>query len=158
GQEATLHVERFSFLPMLQSTITSLQQTYRRTINVHAKQSEIWLEADIERIKQLLIILLDNAIKYSDKKVDISVQEEEREIHFMIQDDGIGIDQEKIPFLFERFYRVDQARNRKTGGAGLGLSIAKRIVEQHDGQIEVQSELHVGTRIHVKIPSQRVKK
>lgn len=158
GQETPLHLEKFSLMPMLQSTITSIGQTYGRSIEVHAKQSEIWLEADVERMKQLLIILLDNAIKYSEKKVDITVQEEQDYIHIVIQDYGIGIERGKIPFLFERFYRVDQARSRKTGGTGLGLSIAQRIVEKHDGQINIQSELHIGTSIHVKLPRQRGRK
>lgn len=155
GQESYLHIEKFSFLPVLQSTILSLQQTYGRAIVMKTQQAEIWLEADVEKIKQLLIILLDNAIKYSDKKVDMAVREEEGYIFLSVEDYGIGIQQEKIPFLFERFYRVDQARNRKTGGAGLGLSIAKRIVEQHEGVIEIESEFQVGTKIHVKIPKQK---
>ena len=157
GQEAPLHLEKFSLLPMFHVTIASLQQTYGRSIEIHTEHAEIWLIADVEKVKQLLIILLDNAIKYSDKKVDVFVQEGKEDVQIVIQDYGIGIEQDKLSYLFERFYRVDQARNRKTGGAGLGLSIAKRIVDQHDGEIEINSQLHVGTSIHVILPKTQEK-
>ncbi|BCJ87077.1 sensor histidine kinase [Effusibacillus dendaii] len=78
-----------------------------------------------EKIKQLLIILLDNAIKYSDKEIWLSIEAEQQVVTIHIIDQGIGIEEE-IPHVFERFYRVDQARNRKTGGVGLGLAIAKK--------------------------------
>ncbi|RKD21050.1 hypothetical protein BEP19_15340 [Ammoniphilus oxalaticus] len=152
GQEAPLHSETFSFLPLVQGITSSLQQTYGRVIEVDTDQTEIWLVADVEKMKQLLIILLDNALKYSEQKVEIFIEERADQVRFTIQDYGIGIREQDLPYLFERFYRVDQARSRKTGGTGLGLSIAKRIVDQHKGTIEVNSRLNEGTRICVQLP------
>jgi signal transduction histidine kinase len=110
---------------------------------------------DKERMKQLLYILLDNAIKYSKPggEVQVSLTEKEKVMILQISDNGIGIPQEKIPFIFERFYRVDHGRTRAQGGAGLGLSIAKWIVDAHRGQFKVTSEVDKGTTVQILLPS-----
>lgn len=105
-------------------------------------------------IKQLLIILIDNAIKYSKDKKDIKI-EFKNEYGYSIltvEDSGIGIPEKDIPLLFDRFYRVDESRNSKTGGNGLGLSIAKRLVMIYGGTISVESELDIGSKFTIKIP------
>lgn len=104
------------------------------------------------RIKQLLINLVDNAISYTDKGyVKISCKEKIHYLIIEIEDTGIGIEKKYIPRLFERFYRIDKGRSRKIGGTGLGLSIAKHIVELYNGTIKVESELGKGTRFIVKL-------
>jgi signal transduction histidine kinase len=96
--------------------------------------------------------LIDNAIKYTlkDKNIYISLYKDER-IHFIIKDEGIGIPQDKLPFITDRFYRVDESRNKKIKGFGLGLSIVKNSVELHGGVLHVDSTEGVGTTLHVEI-------
>jgi signal transduction histidine kinase len=110
---------------------------------------------DKERIKQLLYILLDNAIKYSKPGGEIQVRllKKENSVTIQISDTGIGIPQEKIRYIFERFYRIDNGRSRSLGGVGLGLSIAAWIVEAHSGQIKVTSELGAGTMVQIMLPA-----
>ena len=105
-------------------------------------------------LKQILIILLDNAIKYSgeNKEINISFTESYEYKIVTVTDNGIGIPEEDIPLLFDRFYRVDKSRNSKTGGNGLGLSIAKRLAIIYGGDIGVKSKVSVGTSFRVVIP------
>ena len=94
-----------------------------------------------------MLIFLDNAIKYSAPRADVltslSIQESSAAIE--VEDEGIGISEQDLPHIFERFYRADKARSREMGGAGLGLSIAKWIAEGHNAQIEVESALGKGS-------------
>jgi two-component system phosphate regulon sensor histidine kinase PhoR len=104
--------------------------------------------ADKEKIKQVLINLIDNAIKYGKENGIIegsAYKIDGKKILIEISDDGHGISEEHLPRIFERFYRTDLARARKVGGSGLGLSIAKHIIEAHDETIHVRSKTDVGT-------------
>lgn len=103
---------------------------------------------DEERIKQVLVNLIDNAIKYTSIEgyVKVTLEVKEKEVSVNIQDNGIGIPQKDQPRIFERFYRVDKARSRDAGGSGLGLSIVKHILEAHSSSIKVESEENKGTR------------
>ena len=107
-----------------------------------------------EQLKQVLIIVLDNAIKYSgeQKKIAIRTSSHVNKYKIDIQDNGYGISQEDLPFIFDRFYRVDKARSREKGGTGLGLSIAKDILNQYKGNISAESKLGMGTTITIEIP------
>lgn len=113
---------------------------------------------DMDRFKQMIINLVDNAIKYSEKddSVFIGTKMEEDNCVIWIEDTGVGIPKEHIPRLFERFYRVDKARSRARGGTGLGLAIVKHIVIAFNGTIEVESELGKGSKFIVKIPYLRM--
>lgn len=125
---------------------------------------EVSLETDIEqplemvgdeeRLHQLLVILLDNALKYTNEggEIFVSCKREGQRVAVMVKDTGIGIPKEDIPFLFDRFFRVDKMRSRVTEGTGLGLSIAKWIVDAHHGKIQVSSEEGVGTSFLVTLP------
>jgi two-component system, OmpR family, sensor histidine kinase CiaH len=112
------------------------------------------MEADEVRLHQLLVILLDNALKYTGKNDSIGVKtyEEDNRIVFEVSDTGIGIKEENIKYIFDRFYREDKARSRETGGVGLGLSIAHWIVKQHDGTIKASQNKNKGTTFKVKLP------
>jgi two-component system phosphate regulon sensor histidine kinase PhoR len=107
----------------------------------------------------MLINLIDNAIKYTHKggKVELSVDYTNDLCVFKIKDTGIGIRQEHLERLFERFYRVDKARSREVGGTGLGLAIVKHAVNNFNGTIDVKSEVGIGTEFVVKIPRNQAK-
>ncbi|MGG6447420.1 sensor histidine kinase [Pseudobacillus badius] len=99
------------------------------------------------RFEQVFFNLLDNAIKYSDPytKTRIFVKEKDGDVLIKVEDEGHGIPEEDLPFIFERLYRVDKSRSRDLGGTGLGLSIVKELIEAHQGRIEVKSELGKGS-------------
>ena len=109
---------------------------------------------DAHRIKQVLSNLLENAVAHTDKggKVTVSARQREKEIQVSVADTGEGIPAKDLPLIFERFYRVDRSRTRKTGGSGLGLTIAKRLVEAHGGTIDVQSEPGKGSTFTFTVP------
>lgn len=115
---------------------------------------KLMYKGDTERIHQLLIILMDNAIKYNVKNGEIKVtcNKDGSFVFIIIEDTGIGISNEELPHIFDRFYRSDKSRTRSEGGTGLGLSIANWITEAHNGEIKIQSELHKGTCIIIKLP------
>ena len=102
----------------------------------------------------MMINLIDNAIKYTPEggQVAVRARAEESELIIEIEDTGIGIPEEDLARIFERFYRVDKGRSRKLGGTGLGLSIVKHIVENHRGSIKVDSELEKGTTFIIQFP------
>jgi two-component system sensor histidine kinase ArlS len=105
-------------------------------------------------LEQILIILLDNAVKYSIKNKVIQITGEIRDGRAVVRiiDFGMGIPQDDLPYVFQRFYRVDKARSREQGGNGLGLSIAYRLVERHSGTIEISSVEHQGTTVSISFP------
>jgi signal transduction histidine kinase len=109
---------------------------------------------DRARIEQAVLILVDNATKYSPdgKLVTMHAQRVRQEFMIEVADEGIGIPMDELPFIFERFYRVDKARSRKQGGAGLGLAIAKSIMTAHGGRVEAASQLNQGTQMRLFLP------
>jgi signal transduction histidine kinase len=109
---------------------------------------------DAQKIYQVLLNLLDNAIKYSDPgaRVDVGVLEDAGSVTVRVSDTGVGIPEEDLPNLFDRFYRVNKDRSRFTGGTGLGLAISKQIVELHGGILSVRSEVGVGSTFEVRLP------
>lgn len=112
------------------------------------------INADERLIKQMVRALIDNAIKYSgaDGKIVIEVKQIHENAAISISDNGIGIPQKELPYIFDRFYRVDKARSRSLGGAGLGLSFVKWIVNMHGGSISVRSNPRRTTRFDILIP------
>jgi len=112
--------------------------------------------ADKDKISQVIVNLLSNALKYtpSEGVVNVSVKGAETAVEISVKDNGPGIPEEDIPFIFERFYRADKSRNRLTGGSGIGLTIVKAIVEAHNGRIEVHSEIEKGTEFIIILPKE----
>jgi two-component system phosphate regulon sensor histidine kinase PhoR len=109
--------------------------------------------ADRFKIEQVFINLIDNAIKYTDTGgITIRLNKEKNSFIIKVEDTGIGIPKEHLDRIFERFYVVDKARSRKYGGAGLGLSIVKHIILQHNGEIHVESQYGKGTRFTIILP------
>ena len=114
------------------------------------------IRADEARLREVFDNLLDNAVKYSGKGGEISlsaVRRRDGEIVLSVADQGIGISQEDLPRIFERFYRADKARSRELGGTGLGLSIVKHIAQLHNGRTEAESQPGHGTTIRVILPA-----
>ncbi len=107
-----------------------------------------------ESIRALISNLLQNALRYTDSngKVSISLNEKANHLILIVEDSGIGIPHENLPYIFNRFYRVDKSRSRAGGGSGLGLAIVKAIVEAHNGTIKVESTINVGTTFTVSFP------
>ena len=105
------------------------------------------MKTDRTKLSQIIQNLLTNAIKAIDRNghIDIVLRENNKNISIKIKDNGIGIDEDKLNMIFERFYRIDDSRNTKTNGIGLGLSISKNYIEALNGKIDVESEKGVGT-------------
>ncbi|WP_461480209.1 sensor histidine kinase [Paenibacillus sp. PvR052] len=137
---------------LIDTTAEQMSLAFKREIRMESASSELYCMADEEKIKQLLIILLDNAIKYSKEPVSVLCKEETDYVILQVKDEGIGVPRRELSQLFERFYRVDKARRRGTGGSGLGLAIAKRIVEQHRGTIRLDSDEGKGMTVTVGLP------
>jgi two-component system phosphate regulon sensor histidine kinase PhoR len=105
-------------------------------------------------VEQALINLVDNAIKHSEpgRTIRLAAAAEDGDLLIRVRDEGCGIEPEHLPRLFERFYRVDQARSRQQGGTGLGLAIVKHIVQAHGGTVDVESTPGVGTTFTIRLP------
>ncbi len=126
------------------------QQGKKLEIDLNYKKQ---ISADRNKIHQVLIIILDNSIKYTEKGDSIIIRTEEKDNKFVLNiiDTGIGISDEGLKYVFDRFYREDKARSRQTGGSGLGLSIAYFIIEQHKGTINAFHNKPKGTRFEIKL-------
>ena len=121
-------------------------------VNIYPHLSR--LKVDPEQIKTVMRNLLDNAIKYTPDKGEISISalEREKDIYIEIADNGMGISAEHLPRIFERFYRVNKDRSRKLGGTGLGLAIVKHIIQAHQGTIGVESKPGKGSKFFFTLP------
>jgi histidine kinase len=120
-----------------------------------AAQGHYHVLADREKFKRVLANIINNSLKYMDKdkkELIISMHSTNETVEVSIADNGPGIAEESIPFIFNQFYRAEQSRNKLTGGSGLGLSIAKMIIEEHNGMIKLESTLKVGTKITIILP------
>ncbi|MGM7723975.1 sensor histidine kinase [Metabacillus sp. Hm71] len=152
--------EDFNLYSVAERTVASFKaHALAKNIKLELNSHEmIKINGNKERLTQLLYILLDNAIKYSQDpgSVSLSIKKEANTVLIAVKDTGIGMDPKELPHIFERFYRVDKARTRQQGGHGLGLSIAKWIVELHNGRITVESKLGEGSTFLVKIPYKKL--
>jgi two-component system phosphate regulon sensor histidine kinase PhoR len=158
SKEFQMKVEPISLEDLIDDVIDFVKEpAEKRKISVSRNEipSSLALKADRSYLEQVLTNLLDNAIKYTPEggRVTISaVEKDQREIQFLIEDNGIGIPSEDIPRIFERFYRVDKGRSQELGGTGLGLSIVKHLVQAHGGRVWVESELGKGSTFYFTLP------
>ncbi|EIA4160646.1 PAS domain-containing protein [Listeria monocytogenes] len=140
-----------------QSARTIFEMATEKNIRVTIPEktsASVMIETDRDKLQQIIINLLSNAINYTpvDGKVEVKLIEQEAEVIIEVTDNGIGIPAKDIDRVFERFYRVDKARSRHSGGTGLGLSIVKHLVENCGGRIEVESQEEVGSTFRVTLP------
>jgi len=126
----------------------------QRNIKIQTQCEKLKLFADRDKISQVFVNLISNVLKYSrnDGQVTIAAAEDEATTIITVRDTGIGISAEDLPYVFERFYRADKSRNRMTGGSGIGLTIAKAIIDAHKGKITVESIINEGTTFTITLP------
>jgi len=119
-----------------------------------APETPVWVRADAIAIRRLLLILIDNAVKYTPAggRCEIALCQIQDQAHIAVKDTGIGIPESDLDFIFERFRRADRARCRETPGAGLGLAIARWITQMHGGTISAESTLGAGSVFHIRLP------
>lgn len=138
-----------------------MREVYEEAVMIDTQHRYLYKECDaapvfgdIAMLKQSARIFVQNAAKYTKEggEILLSTVTDSQYTAYIVQDSGIGINSDEISHIFERFYRADEARGTQTGGSGLGLSIAKWIIDAHDGSIEVLSGPDIGTRFTVKIP------
>ncbi|MGX8794638.1 sensor histidine kinase [Fusibacter sp. JL298sf-3] len=134
-------------------TINPIATSKNVKLDLVANQ-KVQMNLDQDKMQQCLLNIIGNAVKYTPEggRVWIELEATKSEVRLYINDNGIGIPEKDIPFVFDRFYRVDEARARKTGGTGLGLSIAQQIVQLHNGTIKVNSEVNKGTTVCIYLP------
>ena len=152
----TYRLTKVDILDVILSVINVLKLPIKqKNIKLDIKgEPETFVKGDENLLKQLIYNLVENAIKYNRKngKIEIKIDRDEKYIILTIKDTGYGIPEEHLNKIFNRFYRVDKARTRSEGGLGLGLNIVKKIVELHNGKIEVKSKLNEGTTFVIYIP------
>jgi histidine kinase len=140
-----LHLEPQDIAPLIESVIHRLNPQFQEkgvslTVEVSPALPQIFIDGD--RISQVLINLLGNALQHTPEEGNVSLkaQQSGKMIEVRVQDSGTGISAEHLPHLFTRFYRADKSRSRAKGGSGIGLTIAKHLIEAHGGQIWAESE------------------
>ena len=125
-----------------------------QTLTYHAPNSPVYIITDRDKLEQVIINIISNAVKYTPENGDINLYcgSVYSEAFIKVRDNGIGIPEENLPRIFERFYRVDKARSRETGGTGLGLAIAKQIMTRLGGNITINSKYGEGTEVIITLP------
>ena len=142
-------------LVVIQAVMDELKLVHPQARILLSKHDEIGpLFITENALSQIVRNIIENAIRYCEKipEIQISISIAGNYACLEIADNGIGIAQDNIPFIFDRFYRVDEARNRQIGGTGLGLSISKMLLEKYNATVEVKSEVNIGTVFFLKIP------
>ena len=155
GKANQMRLVRMDLVSAVQQTVRIMRPFAEKKDIVIDEElpKRVEIHADEQKIRQLILILVDNAVKYTSEhgRISVCVQEDRGSVKLSVSDTGIGIAPEHQERIFERFYRVDKARSRRMGGNGLGLAIAREIVEAHGGSIAVESEPGKGTTFHIRL-------
>ncbi|KRQ86749.1 Sensor histidine kinase YycG [Caloramator mitchellensis] len=153
--DTKLNITTFNLGYLLQSIIMNFEKNLiDKGLNLVTDIKDININADKDKIAQAVVNLISNAIKFSKNggKVYISNYLSDNKVYIIIRDEGYGISEKDLPYIFERFYRADESRNRDTGGAGIGLSITKSIIDMHKGSIKVNSKINQGSEFIIELP------
>lgn len=153
-EQATFQFDEADLYEQIEKTVKPMRQAYARQFEFEGMKNAIVL-TDSERFRQLLYIFLDNARKYSEDIIKITLQDEADSYLIAITDYGNGIPKEALPHVFNRFYRVEEDRNRKTGGTGLGLAIAKQLADGLGADLKMESISGMGTTVRIYMPKQK---
>ncbi|WP_241752913.1 sensor histidine kinase [Brevibacillus agri] len=162
-EAGALHIskEELDVSEVAKEIVDSMKASFqRKNIQLnHILEPLALVVGDKQRLAQVFSNLLTNSLKHTEPngEVVVSVVKDNESVLITIKDNGMGIPKEDLPHVFERFYRGDRSRNRERGGSGLGLTIAKGIVEAHQGEIQIESELGNGTIVTIRLPSLRLK-
>ncbi|QQK81453.1 HAMP domain-containing histidine kinase [Salicibibacter cibi] len=154
GEYLQLAPEHFQLDAVVRKAVRAMETATQRQIyfQVTSEMDALHVYADMEKVKQVLYIILDNALKYSDKHIDVSVWQENRMAYVSITDYGNGISEVDQERIFDRFYRINKARSREDGGTGLGLSIAAKLMEAQGGRITLDSNVGAYTTFTIEMP------
>lgn len=150
-----LDLEPVDLLTLAQTVRTAFEPEFsKKQLTCTVTGDSCVISADRSRLHQAISNLISNAVKYSTEggRILIQIKDGAKTASLTVEDHGIGIPQKDLPLIFERFYRTDRSRNRKTGGAGIGLTIARAIVQAHKGKITVESQEGCGSRFTVVLP------
>jgi two-component system OmpR family sensor kinase len=154
----TIDFEEFALSPLVRSVYDDYIEVFKaRQIEMKIDVPEdLRIRGDRDSIQRVLINLVDNAVKYNMDRgsIEIAAEVKNNMVHLSIFNTGIGIPGKDIDRVFEQFYRVEKSRSSQYGGAGLGLAIVKRIIELHRGDVTIESEPGVGTRVRIRLPNQ----
>lgn len=154
-ESMTLNLELTNVYDCVMKTLNSFENEFRnKNIELITNISELSINADKDKLTQIMINLMSNAIKYTPEGgiIKVDVTENQDQVIMSVSDNGIGISEEDLPYIFERFYRVDKSRSRETGGSGIGLAIVKSLVEAHGGTVNVKSCYRSGSIFTIKLP------
>lgn len=156
GDEINLKLSRLDLSGILKDVIDTYEPMFsEKNIRVDRYiQNEVYMTGDIDYLKRIFINILSNAFKYTNENGNVSIflEEKQDKIRIKVEDTGIGIPEEDLKYIFERFYRSDLSRNRQTGGTGIGLTITKALVEAHKGTIKIDSQVGRGTGVIIELP------
>ena len=143
----SLQKEEISLNEVAQELVREMEMLDANAKITYTEEAQANIFADHSMVKQLLWIHGENALKYAKEpaEIEVKVWKDKKYAYVSIQDNGLGIAEEDIPKIFDRFYRVDKSRNKEISGTGLGLAIAKWIIDSHDGEILVESKVGEGT-------------
>lgn len=151
-----LEKEKFRLDQQIRQVFLSHQpQWLKKNLELNLENlKKVEIEADRLQLEQVWHNLLTNSIKYSNNcsEIKVEVKEIQSKVHVVFSDTGVGIPEKDLPYIFERFYKVDKARTRSSQGNGLGLAIVKKIIDLHEGEIFIKSEYGIGTSIHILLP------
>jgi two-component system heavy metal sensor histidine kinase CusS len=152
-----LPLDRLELMPLVREVCEQgqiLAEARQLEISAEAPEQPVFVDANDPALRRLLLLLVDNAVKYTPAggRITVSVGMEPSGATVTVRDTGIGIPDSALPHVFERFYRVDESRNREGGGAGLGLAIAQWIAQRHNASLEAESVMGQGSAFRVRFP------
>lgn len=156
-EELTLNLKKDNLVSLIEDIVTSvIPYAKRKELNLifDTEEEEIIMDMDIEKIERIILNLLSNAIKFSNENgnIYIRIMLNNDDVDIVVEDEGIGISKDDIPYIFDKFIQVDNTFNRKNEGSGIGLAIVKSFIEIHNGKIMVESQVGKGTKFIVKLP------
>jgi signal transduction histidine kinase len=155
--DQSIDVEKMSLIDITKHSIKQIKKFSENTgikIKTEYSKEKVFVKGNAVLLERAIMNILENAIKYSEcTLLEVEVKEKNHKAEISIKDNGKGISKKYLDKIFNRFYRVDKSRSRKTGGSGLGLSIAAKIVDAIGGSIYVDSSIGKGTVFTLKIPS-----